>query len=96
MISSTANHQNNQHDHSNSEDELTASSNALNVGEKTPLLNAAGNNSTIVNVTPPRTDSPLSHCHVPDEKFDYGARNRLLIAFLLSLVFVILEIVGKS
>jgi Co/Zn/Cd efflux system component len=37
---------------------------------------------------------PTSHCHVPDEKFNYGARNRLIVVLILSFVFMIIEIVG--
>jgi hypothetical protein len=35
-----------------------------------------------------------SHCHVPDSKFDYGARNRLIAVLILCVVFIMIEIVG--
>lgn len=38
--------------------------------------------------------SSPSHCHVPDDKFDYGARNRLIIVLLICILFMIIEIVG--
>jgi hypothetical protein len=45
-------------------------------------------------------DKPLpvsalpAHCHVPDDKFDYGARNRLIIVLILCIIFMIIEIIG--
>ena len=31
---------------------------------------------------------------MPDDKFDYGARNRLIIVLIICIIFMIIEIVG--
>lgn len=36
-----------------------------------------------------------THCHVPDDKFDYAARNRLILVLLVCIVFMVIEIVGQ-
>jgi hypothetical protein len=42
----------------------------------------------------PPVCSPRAHCHVPDDKFDYSARNRLIVVLILCIVFMIVEIIG--
>ncbi len=46
------------------------------------------------NDIPLRSRSSSTHCHVPDEKFDYVARNRLIVVFILCMAFMIIEIIG--
>lgn len=53
-----------------------------------------GGKSVSLNDIPLRPQSLPSHCHVPDSKFDYGARNRLIAVLILCAVFIMIEIVG--
>jgi len=95
---------NQQYNKDNSNDENTFDDNLLLIadssGEKIPLLKItddglAKGHAILSNDNPFRPGSAVLHCHVPDEKFDYSARNRLIIAFILSFTFMIIEIVGK-
>jgi hypothetical protein len=69
--------------------------------EKSPLLSSMMDSEIERNQTVPidnirlRTVSSTMHCHLPDETFDYQARNRLLIVLLLCLIFMIIEIIGR-
>jgi hypothetical protein len=42
-----------------------------------------------------RSRSQSTHCHVPDNKFDYGARNRLIVVLIICIVFMGIEIAGR-
>jgi len=53
-----------------------------------------GGKSVSLNDISLRAHSLPSHCHVPDSKFDYGARNRLIAVLILCAVFIMIEIVG--
>jgi len=95
---------NEQYNKDNSNDENTFDDHLLLMAdssrEKEPLLksNADGlqkDHPALSNDNPFRPQSPILHCHVPDEKFDYSARNRLIIAFILSCSFMTIEIIGK-
>ncbi|CAF0804539.1 unnamed protein product [Didymodactylos carnosus] len=81
----------------------------INVNENEPLLFTEESNiqeekkhdKQLVTKTPTndiiesfRLERSSTHCHIPDAKFDYGARNRLIIVLLLCIVFMIIEIVG--
>ena len=72
-----------------------------NVEEKTPLLTMmnedfVSSDMTLANDIPLRAPPLASHCHVADESFDYGARNRLIVVFILCLMFMIVEIIGRT
>ncbi|CAF2937693.1 unnamed protein product [Rotaria sp. Silwood2] len=67
--------------------------------EKSPLLGMSNNGfvsgEQILSNDIPLQARPLSsHCHVPDDKFDHAARNRLIIVFILCFIFMIIELVG--
>ncbi|CAF1093323.1 unnamed protein product [Rotaria sordida] len=63
--------------------------------DKTPLLNDTDNTEVMTQVTIPNQSlSQSTHCHVPDNKFDYGARNRLIVVLIICIVFMIIEIIG--
>ncbi|CAF2160077.1 unnamed protein product [Rotaria magnacalcarata] len=63
--------------------------------DKAPLLNdidhAEVTRATIMSNT---SLTRSTHCHVPDNKFDYGARNRLILVLIICIIFMIIEIVG--
>ena len=42
-----------------------------------------------------RSRSQSTHCHVPDNKFDYGARNRLIVVLFICILFMAIEIAGR-
>ncbi|CAF1213966.1 unnamed protein product [Rotaria sp. Silwood1] len=46
------------------------------------------------NEKPLQTQSLRSHCHVPDDKFDRNARNRLIAVLILCFIFTIIELAG--
>ncbi|CAF1269965.1 unnamed protein product [Adineta steineri] len=67
--------------------------------EKLPLLNIIDGDLERDNLLYSRTihlrvPSPISHCHVPDDKFDYSTRNRLVIVLIVCIIFIIIEIIG--
>ncbi|CAF2848191.1 unnamed protein product [Rotaria sp. Silwood2] len=62
--------------------------------DKAPLLNVADNTEIIREATISNQLSLSTHCHVPDDKFDYGARNRLIIVLVICIIFMIIEIIG--
>ncbi|CAF3369271.1 unnamed protein product [Rotaria sp. Silwood1] len=63
--------------------------------DKAPLLNGA-DNTEVVRPASISNQSLLqsTHCHVPDDKFDYGARNRLILVLIICIIFMIIEIIG--
>lgn len=71
-----------------------------NVEEKAPLLSLMDNDRA-TNLAMTRDSIPLesrqtlSHCHVPEEEFNYQARNRLIIVLILCLIFMVIEILGS-
>ena len=89
----------NSHIHSDSSDDsVLLMANATE--EKTPLLSidihsSVGELNSSNNDIPLQSQIPTAHCHVPDKPFDYSARNRLVIVFILCLIFMIIEIVGR-
>lgn len=65
--------------------------------DQAPLLNLHDDLSIKdENEIPLRQRTSTIHCHVPDEHFDYAARNRLIAVLLLCLIFMIIEIIGRS
>jgi hypothetical protein len=62
--------------------------------DRVPLLNINDDDPVLSNDIPLRSRSLTIHCHVPDEKFDYAARNRLLAVLVLCIGFMIIEIIG--
>ncbi|CAF3645255.1 unnamed protein product [Adineta steineri] len=65
------------------------------VDARTPLLYRTDNSSVIRDeLLSNQSLSPSIHCHVPDDKFDYSARNRLILVLFICIIFMIIEIVG--
>ena len=65
--------------------------------DKTPLLNNTDDRSVIrQEILTSQSQSPSTHCHVPDDNFDFGARNRLFITLIICIIFMIIEIGGMS
>jgi hypothetical protein len=65
--------------------------------DKTPLLNNNDDRSVIrQDILTNQSLSPSTHCHVPDDSFDFGARNRLIITLIICIIFMIIEIGGMS
>ena len=63
--------------------------------DRTLLLRDADETSAVHDETPSdRSRSPSTHCHVPEDKFDYASRNRLIIVLIICVIFMIIEIVG--
>ncbi len=96
-------HRKEQDNKNNFNDENTFNDSLLlmadNLEDKAPLLNHMDDDSirddpVLSNDVPLRPRSSTLHCHVPDENFDYNARNRLLVVFLLCIIFMIIEIIG--
>jgi hypothetical protein len=92
-----------QHNKSNCKDENTSDDSLLLMADdfedKAPLLNIIGDDpvqhdSILSNDIPLQLRSTTLHCHVPEEKFDYAARNRLIAVLILCIIFMIIEIVG--
>jgi hypothetical protein len=103
MTSITSNRQREQYNKSNFNDENISDDSLLLMADdfedKAPLLNIIDEdfiraNPVLSNDIPLRLRSSISHCHVSDEKFDYGARNRLIIVLILCIIFMIIEIIG--
>lgn len=42
-----------------------------------------------------RSRTQSTHCHVPDNKFDYGSRNRLILVLIICIIFMGIEIAGR-
>jgi hypothetical protein len=88
---------NNCNDENTSDDSLLLMADYIE--EKAPLLNIIdddfGRDGLISsNDIPLQPRLSTSHCHVPDDKFDYNARNRLIIVLILCIIFMLIEIVG--
>ncbi len=88
---------NNCNDENTSDDSLLLMADYIE--EKAPLLNIIdddfGRDGLISsNDIPLQPRLSTSHCHVPDDKFDYGARNRLIIVLILCVTFMVIEIIG--
>ena len=65
--------------------------------DKTPLLNINDTASPIADddlTSRSRALTQSIHCHVPDDKFDFGARNRLILVLFICIIFMCIEIVG--
>ena len=63
--------------------------------DRMPLL--IGDDHALYTAEDPTSDrsrTASSHCHVPDEKFDYTARNRLILTLIICIIFMIIEIIG--
>jgi len=100
MTSTTTFRQQEQCNKNTSNDENTSNDSLLlmadDFGDQAPLLNIIDDD--LIRNNP--VDIPLrprlspTHCHVSDEKFDYNARNRLIIVLVLCIGFMIIEIIG--
>jgi hypothetical protein len=67
----------------------------LDGDEKTPLLHPTGNGLVLREEILSNQSQTLStHCHVPDDKFDYVARNRLIVVLIICILFMVIEIAG--
>ena len=93
----------NQNSKNHYNDENTSDDSLLLMGDdievKAPLLNILTDDldrdALILSTDIPlRPRSTSSHCHVPDDKFDYAARNRLIAVLIVCVVFMAIEIVG--
>ncbi|CAF0720346.1 unnamed protein product [Adineta ricciae] len=93
----------NQNSKNHYNDESTSDDSLLLMGddmeEKAPLLNILTDDldrdALILSTDIPlRPRSTNSHCHVPDDKFDYTARNRLIAVLIVCVVFMVIEIIG--
>jgi hypothetical protein len=67
--------------------------------ENAALLNIADDDSirnhpVLSDDIPLRSRTSTLHCHVPDEKVDYSARNRLIVVLCLCISFMVIEIIG--
>jgi len=83
----------NHYDGNTSDDSLLLM--ADNGEDTTPLLHDRDNISVIREADlSSRSLTTSTHCHIPDDKFDYGARNRLIIVLIFCIIFMIIEIVG--
>ncbi|UJR27692.1 hypothetical protein I4U23_008970 [Adineta vaga] len=99
MTSNTNINQGGHHSRHNRNDGNTSDDSLLLMADdgedRTPLLLGTDNSSLVQDESfLDRSRSPSTHCHVPDDKFDYGARNRLIIVLLICIIFMLIEIVG--
>lgn len=63
--------------------------------ENEPLLNHKTNDIVLrEEIRSDRSFTESIHCHVPEDKFDYGSRNRLIIVLIICLIFMLIEIIG--
>jgi len=63
--------------------------------DRAPLLNNTNHISTMrEEILSDQSYSLSTHCHVPDAKFDFGSRNRLILVLLICVLFMGVEIVG--
>jgi hypothetical protein len=92
-----------QYNKNNLNDENTSDDSLLLMGDdaeqKAPLLNISDDDLVrgepiLLNDIPNRRRSSTLHCHVPDDKFDHTARNRLIIVSILCIFFMAIETVG--
>lgn len=93
----------NQNSKNNYRDDNTSDESLLlmadDIEQQAPLLNITDDDGEAGDMLssrdiPLRPRSSTSHCHVPEEKFDSVARNRLIAVFILCIVFMVIEIVG--
>ena len=63
---------------------------------KTPLLSHTNGRSPVLReeTLANQSISSLTHCHVPEDKFDFGSRNRLILVLLVCIIFMGIEIAG--
>jgi hypothetical protein len=103
MTSITTTRQKEYHNKNNSNDEAMSDDSLLLMADyledRAPLLNIIDDdlirpNLVLSNDIPLHPRSSTVHCHVPDEKFDYTARNRLIVVFILCIGFMVVEIIG--
>ncbi len=97
----TSNYQREQHDGHKHSDGNTSDDSLLLMADdgddRTPLLNDTNHISTIGEESLPDGLRSLStHCHVPDDKFDLGSRNRLILVLFICILFMGIEMVGRS
>ena len=62
--------------------------------DRTPLLNNTNRMSTTREENLADGLQSSIHCHVPDDKFDFGSRNRLILVLFICILFMGIEIVG--
>lgn len=100
MTSSANNRLKEQHTHRHSNDGNTSDDSLLLMAndnqDRAPLLRDVEYEAADREVdlsTRSRTQS--THCHVPDNKFDYGSRNRLILVLIICIIFMGIEIAGR-
>jgi len=99
MISNENNYHEEQYGRRNHTDGNTSDDSLLLMADddedKTPLLNGTDHTLALREETLAHQSLIRStHCHVPDDKFDYGARNRLILVLIICILFVGIEIAG--
>ncbi|CAF1172374.1 unnamed protein product [Adineta steineri] len=103
MTSLITNRRENQNSKNNLNEENTSDDSLLLMVDATeehaPLLNIIDDDLETDDLPsshniPLRSRSSTSHCHVPDDKFDYGARNRLVAVLFVCIIFMVIEIIG--
>lgn len=79
----------------NRNDGHTSDDSLLMADDNTPLLNGINNGHVIRKENLLQQSlSTSTHCHVPDDAFDYGARNRLVLVLFICIIFMGIEIAG--
>lgn len=64
--------------------------------DKAPLLNHTDHTSALLREEnlANQSISSITHCHVPEERFDFGSRNRLILVLFICILFMGIEIAG--
>jgi hypothetical protein len=96
MTSNENHHHDEQYGRHNHNDGNTSDDALLVDGdEKTPLLHPTSNGLVLrEEILSNQSQTLATHCHVPDDKFDYVARNRLIVVLIICILFMIIEIAG--
>lgn len=99
MTSNTNNHYQERHVKRDYKDGNTSDDSLLLMADdgddRAPLINGVGNPEAATGtLISSQSLSPSTHCHVPNDKFDYGARNRLIIVLIICIIFMVIEILG--
>ena len=83
----------NRNDGNTSDDSLLLM--ADDTDDRTPLLDNTNNVSAIrEEILVDRSITTSAHCHVPDDRFDFGSRNRLISVLLICILFMGIETAG--
>jgi hypothetical protein len=99
MTSNEHNHRHEKRGRSDKNDGNTSDDSLIlrvdDVDDRTPLLHNTNRMSTTREESLADGLQSLSiHCHLPDDKFDFGSRNRLILVLFICILFMLIEIVG--